>query len=172
MKDRCIDDVAIRYSFVSRNYRKELKLCATIFCSSEFDIAHDLVQAIGNDTAEKWVHMLRFPSHLSVQGSADISWRGFFRPENKLFSSKGGLPTEEAMTRSTRAITGATNFVAMLRLLNFSYKIHTCYHNTSWRMRFERNFPKNGYLNCFGLGLPCEIKTSYGNFKNAAILPR
>ena len=35
-------------------------------------------------------------------------------------------------------------------------------------MRFERNFPKNGYLNCFGLGLPCEIKTSYGNFKNTA----
>ena len=77
MKDRCIDDVAIRHSFVSRNYRKELSSCATIFCSSKFDVAHDLVQALVNDTAEKRVHMLRFPSHLSVQGydssSANIS---------------------------------------------------------------------------------------------------
>ena len=31
------------------------------------------------------------------------------------------LPVEEAMTRSAKTITGATNFIAMLRLLNFSY---------------------------------------------------
>ena len=51
MKDQCIDDVAIRHSFVARNYRKELTLRATIFCFSKFDIAHDLVQALGNGTA-------------------------------------------------------------------------------------------------------------------------
>ena len=96
MKDRCTDDVAIGHSLVSRNYRKELNSCATISCSSKFDIAHDLhdlLQALGNDTAEKRVHMLRFPNHLSVQGydasSANINWRGFFRPENKLLSSRG-----------------------------------------------------------------------------------
>ena len=53
MKDRCIDDVAIRYSFVSRNYRKALSSCITIFCFSKFDIAHDLVQPLCNDTAQK-----------------------------------------------------------------------------------------------------------------------
>ena len=53
MKDRCIDDVAIPYSFVSRNYRKDLSSCTTIFCFSKFDIAHDLVQALCNDTAQK-----------------------------------------------------------------------------------------------------------------------
>ena len=53
MKDRCIDDVEIRYSFVSRNYRKDLSSCTTIFCFSKFDIAHGLVQALGNDTARK-----------------------------------------------------------------------------------------------------------------------
>ena len=93
MKDRCIDDVAIRYSFVSRNYRKALSSCTTIFCFSKFDIAHDLVQALCNDTAQKWVRMLRFSSHLSVQtydsSSANISWRGFFRRDNKLFFSRG-----------------------------------------------------------------------------------
>ena len=52
MKDRCIDDVAIHHSFVSRNYRKDVSSCTTIFCFSKFDIAHDLVQALGNDTAE------------------------------------------------------------------------------------------------------------------------
>ena len=30
---------------------KELILRATIFCFSKFDVAHDLVQALGNDTA-------------------------------------------------------------------------------------------------------------------------
>ena len=66
----------------------------------KFDIAHDSVQAYDSS-------------------SANISWRGFFRRDNKLFSS-GGLPTE-AMTRSAKAITGVTNFIAILRLLNFSY---------------------------------------------------
>ena len=77
MKDRCTDDVAIHYSFVSRNYREDLSSCATIFCFAKFDIAHDLVQALGNDTAEKRVRMLRFSSHLSVHAydssSANIS---------------------------------------------------------------------------------------------------
>ena len=41
----------IRHSFVARNYRKELNLRAPIFCFWKFDIAHDLVQALGNDTA-------------------------------------------------------------------------------------------------------------------------
>ena len=103
MKDRCIDDVTIPYSFVSRNYRKDLSSCTTTFCFSKFDIAHDLVQALCNDTVKKLVCMLRFSSHLSVQtydsSSANISWRGFFRRDNKLFSP-GGLPVEEAMTRS------------------------------------------------------------------------
>ena len=53
MKDRCIDDVAIHHSFVSRNYRKDLSSCTTILYFSKFDIAHDLAQALGNDTAEK-----------------------------------------------------------------------------------------------------------------------
>ena len=53
MKDRCIDDVAIPYSFVSRNYRKDLSSCTTTFCFSKFDIAHDLVQALCNDTVQK-----------------------------------------------------------------------------------------------------------------------
>ena len=53
MKERCIDDVAIHRSFVSRNYRKDLSSCTTIFRFSKFDIAHDLVQALVNDTAEK-----------------------------------------------------------------------------------------------------------------------
>ena len=53
MKDQCIDDVAIRHSFVSRNNREDLSSCTTIFCFSKFDIAHDLVQALCNDTAEK-----------------------------------------------------------------------------------------------------------------------
>ena len=101
MKERCIDNVAIHHSFVSRNYRKDLSSCAIIFCFSKFDIAHNLVQALISDTAEKRVRMLRFSSHLSVQGydssSANISWRGFFRRDNKLFSPRG-LPTEEAMT--------------------------------------------------------------------------
>ena len=89
----CIDDVAIRHSFVSRNYGRELTLCATIFCFSKFDIAHDLVHALGNDTAEKWEHMLRFSSYLSVQrcdsSYANISWCKFFSRENKLLFSRG-----------------------------------------------------------------------------------
>ena len=52
------------HSFLLRNYRK-------------FDIAHDLIQALGHDTAEKWMRMLCFSIHLSVQGyyfaSANIS---------------------------------------------------------------------------------------------------
>ena len=32
MKDRCIDDVTIHRSFVSRSYRKDLSSCATTFC--------------------------------------------------------------------------------------------------------------------------------------------
>ena len=56
MKDRCIDDVAIHHLFVSRNYRKDLSLCATIFCFSKFDIAHDLVQALGNDGGKMSAH--------------------------------------------------------------------------------------------------------------------
>ena len=32
MKDRCIYDVAIHHSFVSRSYRKDLSSCATTFC--------------------------------------------------------------------------------------------------------------------------------------------
>ena len=65
-----------------------------------------------------------FSSHLSVQAYdssfANITWRGFFRRDNRLFSS-GGLPTEEAMTRSAKPITGATNFIAMFHMFNFSY---------------------------------------------------
>ena len=106
MKDRCIDDVAIHHSFVSRNYRKDLSSCATIFCFSKFDIAHDLVQALVSDTAEKWVRMLRFSSRLSVQGydssSANKSSRGFFRRDNKLFFSTGcqlRRRWQEALTR-------------------------------------------------------------------------
>ena len=82
--------------------------CATIIRFSKFAIAHDLVQALGNDTAEKLVRMLHFLSHLSVQGydssSANISWRGFFRRDNRFFSP-GGLLTDkirwqEALMRS------------------------------------------------------------------------
>ena len=106
--------------------------------------------------------MLCISSHLSVQGydssSANINWREFFRRENKLFST-GGLPTEETMTRSAKAMTGATNFVAMF---NFSTSVTkftlvaTILFFVEWdicRMKFDRNFPEKDNLTCFGLGL-------------------
>ena len=55
----------LMHSFVLRNYRK-------------FDIAHDLAQALGHDTVEKWVRMLRFSEHAHAS-ALNISWRGFFR---------------------------------------------------------------------------------------------
>ena len=68
--------------------------------------------------------MLRYLIHLSVQGhdsfSANISGNGFFRRNNKILHW-GGLPKEETMIRSAKVITGATNLVAILRLLNFSH---------------------------------------------------
>lgn len=67
--------------------------------------------------------MLRYLIHLSVQGhdsfSANISGSGFFRRNNKILHW-GGLP-EETMIRSAKVIKGATNLVAILRLLNFSH---------------------------------------------------
>ena len=71
--------------------------------------------------------MLRYLIHLSVQGhdsfSANISGSGFFRRNNKIlhWGGGGGLPKEETMIRSAKVITGATNLVAILRLLNFSH---------------------------------------------------
>lgn len=68
--------------------------------------------------------MLRYLIHLSVQGhdsfSANISGSGFSAETTK-FSTGGGLPKEETMIRSAKVITGATNLVAILRLLNFSH---------------------------------------------------
>ena len=68
--------------------------------------------------------MLRYLIHLSVQGhdsfSANINGSGFFRRNNKILLW-GGLPKEETMIRSVKVITGATNLVAILRLLNFSH---------------------------------------------------
>ena len=43
-----------------------------------------------------------------------------FPPRQQTFFSRG-LPTEEAMTRSAKVITGDTIFLAMLRLLIFSH---------------------------------------------------
>ena len=54
IKDRCIDDVGIPHSFVSRNYVKNLSSCTTIFCFSKFDIAHDLVQALCSTSVTKF----------------------------------------------------------------------------------------------------------------------
>ena len=173
MKERCIDDVAIHYSFVSRNYRKDLSSCTTIFCFSKFDFAHDLVQALVNDIEEKWVRMLRFSSHLSVQGydssSANMSWRGFFRRDNKLFSPRG-LPTEEAMTRKANAITGTTNFLVMfppaqLQLLN-SHMLPQYFFRWVRYVLDEvwKNFPQDGNLICFGL-IPAKWKQAMGILK-------
>ena len=58
------------HSFVLRNYRK-------------FDIAHDLVKALGHDTAEKWVRMLRFSSHSS------FFFLSVFPPIKQTFLSRG-----------------------------------------------------------------------------------
>ena len=121
-KDWCIDDVVIYHSFVLRNYGKD---------------THDLVQAFGNDTAEKWVHMLRFSSHLSVQGydasSVNISQCRFSAVKTSLFSP-GGLPTEKVMTRSASHAT-----VAQLQLLN-SHLLPQCFFVEwdMWQMRFRK----------------------------------
>ena len=62
------------------------------------------------------------------------------------------------MTRSAKAMTGATNFVAMF---NFSTSVPkftlvaTIFFLLSemCRMKFDRNFPEKDNLICFGLGL-------------------
>ena len=162
MKDRCIDDVAIHHSFLSRNYRKGSQFECNYFLP--FKVWHRAWLSTGTQQR----HSGKMNPHAPLLepferiglrfSSANISWRGFFRRDNKLFSPRG-LPTEEAMTRSAKVITGATNSVVIFRLLNFSYLIHTCYLNTffCW-VRYVpdevwKKFPEDGNLNCFGLGL-------------------
>ena len=142
-------------------------ICATLLQK----VWHRARQTLGHDTAGKWVRMLCISSHLSVQGydssSANINWREFFRRENKLFST-GGLPTEETMTRSAKAMTGATNFVAMF---NFSTSVtkftpvatilfllsEIC---AGWSS--TETFLKKTTLFVLVWAYPCEMKTSYG----------
>ena len=141
-------------------------ICATLLQK----VWHRARQTLGHDTAGKWVRMLCISSHLSVQGydssSANINWREFFRRENKLFST-GGLPTEETMTRSAKAMTGATNFVAMF---NFSISVtkftpvatilfllsEIC---AGWSS--TETFLKKTTLFVLVWAYPCEMKTSY-----------
>ena len=60
-------------------------------------------------------------------------------------------------TRSAIAITGATNFVAMLQSSVYKFTPVTTMlfgvEGDMCRMRFEKNSPENGNLNGFGLGL-------------------
>ena len=148
----------------------------------KFDIAHDLVQALCNDAAEKWVRMLRFSSHLSVQAydssSANISWRGFFRRDNRFFSP-GGLPTDkirwqEALMRSRVRRTSQPCYGCWTSVTKFT-PITTILYFLEWDMwwmRFKSNFPENDNLDFFLVwAYPCEMKTSEGNLKNAATLP-
>ena len=115
----CIYDVAIHHSFVSRSYRKELSSCRTTLCFSKFDIAHDLVQALCNDKAHApLLEPFKCPGLRFFFCKHKLA--RVFPPRQQAFFPEG-LPTKEAMTRSAKAITGATNFIAMLRLLNFSY---------------------------------------------------
>ena len=154
------------------NWRTDAIICATLLEK----VWHRAI--LSTDTrpwhSEKWVRMLCISSHLSVQGynssSANISWRGFFRWENKLFSP-GGLPTEEAMTRSAKAITSATNFVAMF---NFSTSVPKftpvatilfCgVRYVPDGVRQKLSWKRQPYLFWFGL-IPAK-------WKQAAILPR
>lgn len=153
---------------MSRNYRKErvqlyFSSCATIIRFSKFSIAHDLVQALGNDTAEKLVRMLHFLSHLSVQGydssSANISWRGFFRQTNRVFPP-GGLLTDkirwqEALMRSQVRRTSQPCYGCWTSVTKFTPVTTILYFLEwdMWRMRFESNFPENDNLDFFGLGV-------------------
>ena len=73
------------------------------------------MELLAKVTAAKIVRMLRYSSHwtfratiLLLQTYADTG----FSAERTNFSSRG-LSTEEAMTRSAKATTGAANFVAM-----------------------------------------------------------
>ena len=87
------------------------------------NIARALPKRERGDTKEKWFRMLRYSSHLSVQGYDSFlqTWadEGFSAETTNFFSR--GLPTVEAMTWSAKVITGDTIFLAMLRLLIFSH---------------------------------------------------
>ena len=79
MKDRCIDDVAIRYSFVSRNYRKALSSCTTIFWRFRYMKIHIF--------ALRWKDEIRRSSQLRTLLKLVVisrTWKKFFRPVRDL----------------------------------------------------------------------------------------
>ena len=79
----------------------------------------------------------------------------FFLSNNKPFR-RPVCRTAEAIKTSAITITRATKFIAVLRLLHFDTKIHTCALNNFFvgkdmlQSRFERNFLESGNLICLG----------------------
>ena len=67
------------------------------------------------DTAAKWVRMLRYSSHMSVQDQDSSSANVVFPPKQDFVSWEGGggLLTEETLKRGANPKTGITNLVAL-----------------------------------------------------------
>ena len=118
--------------------------------------------------------MLRFPSHLSVQGydssSPNISWRGFFRWDNKLFFSRefGNWGGDEKKRWSDNRCDELRSHVtaAQFQSIN-SHLLPYYFFLVEWdicRMRFEKKLPENGNHNCFGLGLSLRNENNLWEF--------
>ena len=122
-------------------------------------------------TAAKWVRMLRFWSHLSVQGycspSPNKADAGFPAETTILFSKEfpfWGVDDKKGLSNKKcyelrRHVTDA-----LLRSLNL--QLLPQYFFCWVRYVTERNFSENGNFICFGLGLSPRNETKQWEFQN------
>ena len=136
---------------------KNVKVVGTFRCCSFFELLMMTCSLIYSHNIS-WFRLCDW-SYFSVKGNYASSTRRalacFFLSNNKPFR-RTVCRTAEAIKTSAITITRATKFIAVLRLLHFDTKIHTCALNNFFvgkdmlQSRFERNFLESGNLICLG----------------------